>query len=155
MRIRKTIEWVFAEAKKWHHLGRARYGGRLWVAFPALMTFLPDQCEATGGRGRGRSGMAGGPEEENRTGTASGAPLGGRSGTLDPCPDNARRPVASTLAPEAREAGAPQARSDRPGSALVSTGRLRRVLTWWHDPVLWLYATPALWEALALWALLL
>lgn len=40
MRVRKVIERVFAEAKKWHHLGRARYRGRLGVAFQAVMTFF-------------------------------------------------------------------------------------------------------------------
>ena len=40
MRIRKVIERVFAEAKKWHGLGRARYRGRLGVAFQAVMTFF-------------------------------------------------------------------------------------------------------------------
>lgn len=40
MRVRKTIERVFGEAKKWHRLDRARYRGRLGVAFQTVMTFF-------------------------------------------------------------------------------------------------------------------
>ena len=38
--MRKVIERVVAEAKKWHYLARARYRGRLGAAFQAVMTFL-------------------------------------------------------------------------------------------------------------------
>lgn len=40
MRIRKVMDRVHAEAKKCHGLHRARYRGRLEVAFQAVMTFL-------------------------------------------------------------------------------------------------------------------
>lgn len=40
MRVRKTIERVFGEAKKWHRLDRARYRGWLGVAFQAVVPFF-------------------------------------------------------------------------------------------------------------------
>lgn len=47
IRVRKVIERVFAEAKKWHHLGRARDRGRPGVAFQAVMTFLVTNTKRT------------------------------------------------------------------------------------------------------------
>lgn len=38
--LRKMIERKFAEAKKWHGLGRARYRGKWKVAIQVIMTFL-------------------------------------------------------------------------------------------------------------------
>ena len=40
MSIRKTIERVFAEAKMWHGMGRARYRGRWRVAVQVLLTCI-------------------------------------------------------------------------------------------------------------------
>jgi len=40
MRVRKTIERVFAEAKTWHRMGKARYRGRERVTIQVLMTFI-------------------------------------------------------------------------------------------------------------------
>lgn len=40
MRVRKTTERIFGEAKKWHRRDRARYRGLLGVAFQTVMTFF-------------------------------------------------------------------------------------------------------------------
>lgn len=40
MRIRKTIERLFAEAKTWHNMARACYRGRARVAIQVLFTFI-------------------------------------------------------------------------------------------------------------------
>ena len=40
MRVCKVTARVFAEAKKWHHLGRAHYRGRLGMDFQAVTTFF-------------------------------------------------------------------------------------------------------------------
>ncbi|MEW6045693.1 MAG: transposase [Bacillota bacterium] len=40
MRVRKTIERIFGEVKKWHRLDRARYQRLRGVAFQAVMTFF-------------------------------------------------------------------------------------------------------------------
>ena len=40
MLVRKTIERVFGQAKKWHRLDRARYRGLLGATFQAVMTFF-------------------------------------------------------------------------------------------------------------------
>ena len=40
MRVRKTVERAFAEAKCWHRMARARYRGRWRVAIQVLLTFI-------------------------------------------------------------------------------------------------------------------
>jgi len=40
MRIRRTIERVFGEAKLWHNMARARYRRRSRVAIQVLLTFI-------------------------------------------------------------------------------------------------------------------
>ena len=40
IRVRKTIEHILGEAKKWHRLDRARHRGLLGVAFQAVITFV-------------------------------------------------------------------------------------------------------------------
>lgn len=40
MRIRRTIERIFGEAKTWHGMARARYRGRSRVAIQVLLTFI-------------------------------------------------------------------------------------------------------------------
>jgi len=43
--IRKAIEAKFGEAKKWHHLDRARYRSRCKTSIQVLMTFLVTNCK--------------------------------------------------------------------------------------------------------------
>jgi IS5 family transposase len=40
MKIRKTIERVFGDAKKWHRMGRARYRSRARVAIQVILTMI-------------------------------------------------------------------------------------------------------------------
>ncbi|BCV24993.1 IS1182 family transposase [Gelria sp. Kuro-4] len=40
MRIRRTIERIFGEAKTWHGMARARYRGRFRVAIQVFLTFI-------------------------------------------------------------------------------------------------------------------
>jgi len=40
MRVRKTVERLFGEAKVWHRMGRARYRGRARVAIQVIMTLI-------------------------------------------------------------------------------------------------------------------
>jgi hypothetical protein len=40
MRVRKTVERLFGEAKLWHRMGRARYRGLGRVAIGVIMTLI-------------------------------------------------------------------------------------------------------------------
>jgi len=40
MRVRKTVERLFGEAKGWHRMGRARYRGLGRVAIGVIMTLI-------------------------------------------------------------------------------------------------------------------
>jgi hypothetical protein len=40
MRVRKTVERLFGEAKVWHRMGRARYRGLGRVAMGVIMTLI-------------------------------------------------------------------------------------------------------------------
>jgi len=40
MRVRKTVERLFGEAKVWHRMGRARYRRRGRVSIQVIMTLI-------------------------------------------------------------------------------------------------------------------
>jgi len=40
MKIRKAIERVFGDAKKWHRMGRTRYRSRARVAIQVILTMI-------------------------------------------------------------------------------------------------------------------